>query len=272
MFPLPISSVIFRAPNEDAGHKWMQAIELSLKCSTALLSQRSHRDSVPNTPLSVNSNGCGSINGNNSLNVMNSIDRSDDDMPTGHYRTNSLTGSRIMLQDAEIEKHFGNISHLPLFVFKTLEISLDIDDDGHTDHGEHDDSQGHQTTEDSDDSLFYGEYEYDDVSEEMKHETLKHGKYNKSDFNQSEIKETNYQFDGGNEEFGLVGDAGQTEDVPEENKSLLWTLLKQVRPGMDLSKVVLPTFILEPRSFLEKLTDYYYHCDIISKYDLLLKI
>ena len=80
-----------------------------------------------------------------------------------------------------------------------------------------------------------------------------------------EIDETNYCYDGGNEEFGLVGDAGQTEEVPEENKSLLWTLLKQVRPGMDLSKVVLPTFILEPRSFLEKLTDYYYHCDIISK-------
>jgi len=43
-------------------------------------------------------------------------------------------------------------------------------------------------------------------------------------------------------------------------------LLKQVRPGMDLSKVVLPTFILEPRSFLEKLSDYYHHCDILEEY------
>jgi len=34
---------------------------------------------------------------------------------------------------------------------------------------------------------------------------------------------------------------------------------------MDLSRVVLPTFILEPRSFLDKLSDYYYHADIISK-------
>jgi hypothetical protein len=66
-----------------------------------------------------------------------------------------------------------------------------------------------------------------------------------------------------NEEFGSAGEA--TEEVAEENKSLLWTLLKQVRPGMDLSKVVLPTFILEPRSFLEKLSDYYFHCDILSK-------
>jgi hypothetical protein len=34
---------------------------------------------------------------------------------------------------------------------------------------------------------------------------------------------------------------------------------------MDLSKVVLPTFILEPRSFLEKLSDYYYHADLLSE-------
>lgn len=41
--------------------------------------------------------------------------------------------------------------------------------------------------------------------------------------------------------------------------------MKQVRPGMDLSKVVLPTFILEPRSFLDKLSDSFYHADIISE-------
>ena len=35
---------------------------------------------------------------------------------------------------------------------------------------------------------------------------------------------------------------------------------------MDLSKVVLPTFILEPRSFLDKLSDYYYHADLLSQY------
>ncbi|CAG5116373.1 unnamed protein product, partial [Candidula unifasciata] len=67
------------------------------------------------------------------------------------------------------------------------------------------------------------------------------------------------------EELGQQGDACQTEEVNEENKSLIWTLVKQVRPGMDLSKVVLPTFILEPRSFLDKLTDYYYHADILSR-------
>jgi len=51
--------------------------------------------------------------------------------------------------------------------------------------------------------------------------------------------------------------------------------MKQVRPGMDLSKVVLPTFILEPRSFLEKLADSYYHADLLSQlviYDMLYSI
>lgn len=65
------------------------------------------------------------------------------------------------------------------------------------------------------------------------------------------------------EEFGEVG--VQMEELAEEHKSLIWYLVKQVRPGMDLSKVVLPTFILEPRSFLDKLSDSYYHVDILSQ-------
>ncbi|XP_030774063.1 oxysterol-binding protein-related protein 5 isoform X1 [Rhinopithecus roxellana] len=62
-----------------------------------------------------------------------------------------------------------------------------------------------------------------------------------------------------------LGEASQVETVSEENKSLIWTLLKQLRPGMDLSRVVLPTFVLEPRSFLNKLSDYYYHADLLSR-------
>ncbi|XP_078273299.1 oxysterol-binding protein-related protein 8 isoform X5 [Rhinoraja longicauda] len=77
------------------------------------------------------------------------------------------------------------------------------------------------------------------------------------------IKETTY-VEEAHEELGETGEESQTEVVSDENKSLIWTLLKQVRPGMDLSKVVLPTFILEPRSFLDKLSDYYYHAHILS--------
>jgi len=78
----------------------------------------------------------------------------------------------------------------------------------------------------------------------------------------SQPPHTNYTEDPP-EIFGKTED--QTEEFSEENKSIVWFLMKQVRPGMDLSKVVLPTFILEPRSFLDKLSDYYYHADIISR-------
>nr|XP_014353826.1 PREDICTED: oxysterol-binding protein-related protein 8 [Latimeria chalumnae] len=78
------------------------------------------------------------------------------------------------------------------------------------------------------------------------------------------VKETTY-VEQTSEELGEAGEASQTEVVSEENKGLIWTLLKQVRPGMDLSKVVLPTFILEPRSFLDKLSDFYYHANFISE-------
>jgi len=40
-------------------------------------------------------------------------------------------------------------------------------------------------------------------------------------------------------------------------------LLSQLRIGMDLSRVTLPTFILEPKSFLEKLTDFMTHPDLV---------
>jgi len=76
------------------------------------------------------------------------------------------------------------------------------------------------------------------------------------------VEETPYTTPVGEEEFGESGET--TEEMEEENKSILWALLKQVRPGMDLSKVTLPTFILEPRSFLDKLADYYYHSDYLA--------
>lgn len=33
-------------------------------------------------------------------------------------------------------------------------------------------------------------------------------------------------------------------------------IIGQLRPGMDLSKITLPTFILEPKSMLERITKY----------------
>lgn len=36
--------------------------------------------------------------------------------------------------------------------------------------------------------------------------------------------------------------------------AVLMHIISQLRPGADLSRVVLPTFILEPRSMLERIT------------------
>lgn len=39
-----------------------------------------------------------------------------------------------------------------------------------------------------------------------------------------------------------------------DHETVLSHIISQLRPGADLSRVVLPTFILEPRSMLERIT------------------
>jgi oxysterol-binding protein len=41
-----VSYLIFRAPSEQAGKTWMEAIELSLRCSTALVKTGNNRDAL----------------------------------------------------------------------------------------------------------------------------------------------------------------------------------------------------------------------------------
>ncbi|XP_053417023.1 oxysterol-binding protein-related protein 5 isoform X2 [Nycticebus coucang] len=106
--------------------------------------------------------------------------------------------------------------------------------------------------------------------EESDTETQDHSRKTESGSDQSETsgapghRGTTY-VEQAHEELGELGEASQVETVSEEHKSLIWVLLKQLRPGMDLSRVVLPTFVLEPRSFLNKLSDYYYHADLLSR-------
>lgn len=57
----------------------------------------------------------------------------------------------------------------------------------------------------------------------------------------------------------------ETEELDENKKSLLKHLIGQLKVGMDLSKVTLPTHVLEPRSLLEKLTDFLVHGDILAR-------
>lgn len=51
----------------------------------------------------------------------------------------------------------------------------------------------------------------------------------------------------------------------ESHGSVVTHLLSQVKIGMDLTKVVLPTFILERRSLLEMYADYFAHPDLFVK-------
>ncbi|MCJ1273023.1 hypothetical protein MMC21_000812 [Puttea exsequens] len=54
--------------------------------------------------------------------------------------------------------------------------------------------------------------------------------------------------------------AGDDETVVEpEQGNVLSHIISQLRPGADLSKVTLPTFILEPRSMLERITNFMAH-------------
>ncbi|KAF8455869.1 hypothetical protein BGX38DRAFT_1140158 [Terfezia claveryi] len=44
--------------------------------------------------------------------------------------------------------------------------------------------------------------------------------------------------------------------VEEGDKNVLLSIISQLRPGADLSRITLPTFILEPKSMLERITNF----------------
>ncbi|KAJ7381190.1 hypothetical protein OS493_004790 [Desmophyllum pertusum] len=66
------------------------------------------------------------------------------------------------------------------------------------------------------------------------------------------------------EEAYCAGEEPENQSI-EEHKSVILHLLSQLKLGMDLTKVVLPTFILEPRSLLEMFADFFAHPDLFVK-------
>ncbi|RUS19174.1 hypothetical protein BC937DRAFT_87889 [Endogone sp. FLAS-F59071] len=56
-----------------------------------------------------------------------------------------------------------------------------------------------------------------------------------------------------------------TEVLEAESKGILFALIGQLRMGMDLHRVTLPTFVLEPRSMLERITDFMVHPDLLMR-------
>ncbi|KAJ3862425.1 MAG: hypothetical protein NXY57DRAFT_999089 [Lentinula lateritia] len=54
-----------------------------------------------------------------------------------------------------------------------------------------------------------------------------------------------------------------TSILDENEGSIISSMISQLRVGMDLSRVTFPTFVLEPRSMLERITDFMAHPDLI---------
>ncbi|XP_012280375.1 oxysterol-binding protein-related protein 8 isoform X2 [Orussus abietinus] len=182
--PLPTSYLIFRAPSQAAGKCWLDALELSLRCSSLIVRSTS---ALPRSP-----------------------------------QHDATTTHETQWSEADYEKHFDH----------------DLDDISQPENGVAVDAEISPSDTESEPSAKEEEDE------------------------EERINETPYVAN----ENEVLGTAGEVvAELQEEQKSLIWFLLKQVRPGMDLSKVVLPTFILEPRSFLEKLADSYYHADLLSQ-------
>ncbi|KAJ3019185.1 hypothetical protein HKX48_002319 [Thoreauomyces humboldtii] len=64
------------------------------------------------------------------------------------------------------------------------------------------------------------------------------------------------------EDVAVSSDVEQ-EVLDDEPKSILLGIISQLRKGMDLSRVTLPTFVLEPRSMCERITDFMSHPELV---------
>uniref|UniRef100_A0A3Q3D9R3 Oxysterol-binding protein n=1 Tax=Hippocampus comes TaxID=109280 RepID=A0A3Q3D9R3_HIPCM len=205
--PLPNSYLIFRASSESDGRCWMDALELSLSCSSLYkLTAKSGKEA----DISTNSES------SHFLHLLQSSTLADTELL--QLNESVLLGNHHMDHDRFSDKS---------------------ERDGHDDWDASAIDNGGRLTEESD--------------------------VDQSDEAMSPMPQGTVYVEQGAEEMAEAGEASQVETVSEENKGLIWGILKQLRPGMDLSKVVLPTFILEPRSFLDKLSDYYYHADLLSQ-------
>lgn len=133
---------------------------------------------------------------------------------------------------------------------------------GKDDKEDREDDSGIPAVQDQDDDSNDG-MEKSDSDNELDDTIGPLGRDGGEEIEEGPVEETVYVEEKGEEYLGQAGEA--LEEIEDENKSILWALLKQVKPGMDLSRVTLPTFILEPRSFLDKLSDFYFHSDILSR-------
>lgn len=79
----------------------------------------------------------------------------------------------------------------------------------------------------------------------------------------SKMKEMNIFTD--SSDCNNQGSASDAECSEEEPKNVVIGMISQLKTGMDLHKVPFPTFVLEPRSMLERITDFVSHPHLILK-------
>ncbi|XP_044594530.1 oxysterol-binding protein-related protein 8 isoform X3 [Cotesia glomerata] len=250
--PLPTSHLIFRAPSQAAGKCWLDALELSLRCSSLIVRSTSILPRSPQHDATTTHETQWSeadyekhfddhdykLDESLQINLSRYIPPTPTtpqrrllSCPPSHYSPGNKSPASKSLCPSPTPV-FQQLCHAVAYWEKHL---IDLDDISQPENGVVADAEISGTDSDSEGS----------VKEE-----------------EITICETPYLAN----ENEFLGSAGEVvAELPDEQKSLIWFLLKQVRPGMDLSKVVLPTFILEPRSFLEKLADSYYHADLLSQ-------
>lgn len=61
------------------------------------------------------------------------------------------------------------------------------------------------------------------------------------------------------------GDVDDEDEYDDGNRSIILSLIGQLRPGSDLSRITLPTFILERKSMLERITNTLQHPGMLSR-------
>ncbi|ORY80471.1 hypothetical protein BCR37DRAFT_381143 [Protomyces lactucae-debilis] len=62
--------------------------------------------------------------------------------------------------------------------------------------------------------------------------------------------------------MGKHDDSGEVA-LEDDQKSIIMGIIGQLRPGMDLSRITLPTFVLEPKSMLERITNFMAHPEFL---------
>ena len=72
-----------------------------------------------------------------------------------------------------------------------------------------------------------------------------------------------FKFSNGAVDINVDGSSSDAEYSEEEPKNVIIGMISQLKNGMDLHKVPFPTFVLEPRSMLERITDFVSHPHLI---------